>query len=126
MTVSYTANRRDPQDGGPTQYLSWTVFENVSTETVRDFYMDNDFGCEWDKTITQHEQLEIDPTTGVESGRTIKKFPLFSKRMRPQLACLGRKGQVVLLTYLEQACEHESVQDVYSSGLRIREGQFST
>ncbi|KAL3688250.1 hypothetical protein R1sor_014559 [Riccia sorocarpa] len=126
-SVSYTANRRDPKDGGPTQYLSWTVFENVSTETVRDFYMDNDFRCEWDKTVTQHEQLEIDPTTGVEIGRTIKKFPLFSPR-EYVLSWRVWEGKDKSFYCVIKACEHESVPrhpkfkrvDVYSSGWRIR------
>ncbi|KAL2630355.1 hypothetical protein R1flu_015041 [Riccia fluitans] len=126
-TVSYAARRRDPKDGGPTQYLSCTVFENVSTETVRDFYMDNDFRCEWDKTVTKHEQLEIDPTTGVEIGRTVKKFPLFAPR---EYVLIWRvwEGKYKSFYCSIKACEHKSVPrqnkfkrvDVYSSGWRIR------
>lgn len=65
---------------GPLKYLSSTVFENCSTEMLRDFYMDNDYRKEWDKTLVDHQQLEVDEASGTEVGRTIKKFPLLTLR----------------------------------------------
>lgn len=47
---------------------------------MRDFYMDNEYRMEWDNTVTKHEQLQYDDNSGVEIGRTIKKFPLLTPR----------------------------------------------
>lgn len=68
------------QDGGATEYLSTTVFENCSTQLVRDYYMDSDFRAGWDKTLVQHRQLEVCPITGTEVGSMVKKFPLMTAR----------------------------------------------
>ncbi len=68
------------QDGGATEYLSCTVFENCSTRLLRDFYMDNDFRAEWDKTLVQHRQLQVCHITGTEVGLMIKKFPMMIAR----------------------------------------------
>ena len=56
------------------------MFENCSTDMLRDFYMDNDYRKEWDKTVVDHQQLEVDEASSTEAGRTIKKFPLLSLR----------------------------------------------
>lgn len=42
--------------------------------------MDNDYRKQWDKTVVEHEQLQVDKINGVEIGRTIKKFPLLTPR----------------------------------------------
>ena len=68
------------QDGGPLKYLSTTVFNFCSSETLRDFYMDNSYRKEWDKTISDHQQLQVDESNGTEIGRTIKKFPFLTPR----------------------------------------------
>ncbi|XP_015894067.2 uncharacterized protein LOC107428111 [Ziziphus jujuba] len=75
----YSAKCCDPKDG-PVKYLSVTVFENCSPEMLRDFYMDNDYRKMWDKTLLDHKQLQVDENSGVEVGRTIKKFPLLTPR----------------------------------------------
>lgn len=62
------------------KYLSVTVFEDCSPEMLKDFYMDNDFRKQWDKTVVAHHQLQVDSNTGIEFGRTIKKFPLLTSR----------------------------------------------
>ncbi|KAJ8760152.1 hypothetical protein K2173_011008 [Erythroxylum novogranatense] len=77
--ISYTAKCCRPKDA-PLKYLSVTVFENCSLEVLRDFYMDNDYRKQWDKTVVEHEQLQVDMTSGVEIGRTIKKFPFLTPR----------------------------------------------
>ncbi|MQL80669.1 hypothetical protein Taro_013129 [Colocasia esculenta] len=77
--ISYNAKCCKPKDG-PLRYLSVTTFEKCSVETLRDFYMDNEYRKEWDKTLVDHEQLEIDVSSGTEVGRMIKKFPLLSPR----------------------------------------------
>lgn len=60
--------------------MSVTTFENCSIELLRDFYMDNEYRKEWDKTMVEHVQLQIDESGGTEIGRTIKKFPLLTPR----------------------------------------------
>ncbi|KAJ0230396.1 Polyketide cyclase/dehydrase and lipid transport superfamily protein [Hirschfeldia incana] len=62
------------------KYLSVTVFEDCSPEILKDFYMDNDFRKQWDKTVVDHHQLQVDTHSGVEIGRTVKKFPLLTSR----------------------------------------------
>ncbi|XP_077222824.1 uncharacterized protein LOC143856475 [Tasmannia lanceolata] len=77
--ISYKAKCCKPKDG-PLKYLSITTFENCSTKLLRDFYMDNEYRKKWDKTLVDHEQLQIDEISGTEIGRTIKKFPLLTPR----------------------------------------------
>ncbi|OEL36225.1 Pentatricopeptide repeat-containing protein [Dichanthelium oligosanthes] len=77
--VSYRA-WCDKPTAGPPKYLSITTYERCSTEQLRDFYMDNEYRMEWDNTVTKHEQLQCDENSGVEVGRTIKKFPLLTPR----------------------------------------------
>ncbi|CAN6932041.1 unnamed protein product [Brassica oleracea] len=78
--ISYSAKRCKPTDGGPMKYLSVTVFEDCSAEVLKDFYMDNDYRKQWDKTVVDHHQLQVDSHTGIEIGRTLKKFPLLTSR----------------------------------------------
>lgn len=68
------------QDGGPLKYLSVTTFEDCPVEVLLKFYMDNDYRMQWDKTVVQHEQLMMDQSSGIEIGRTIKKFPFLTPR----------------------------------------------
>lgn len=42
--------------------------------------MDNEYRKEWDKTLVEHVQLQIDESSGTEIGHTIKKFPLLTPR----------------------------------------------
>lgn len=42
--------------------------------------MDNDYRKKWDNTVVDHDQLQVDENSGVEVGRTIKKFPLLKPR----------------------------------------------
>ncbi|XP_008643790.1 membrane related protein-like isoform X1 [Zea mays] len=77
--VSYKA-WCDKPTAGPPKYLSITTYERCSAEQLRDFYMDNEYRMEWDNTVKKHEQLQYDENSGVEVGRTIKKFPLLTPR----------------------------------------------
>ncbi|CAK7339787.1 unnamed protein product [Dovyalis caffra] len=77
--LAYTAKCFKPKDA-PIKYVSVTVFENCTTEMLRDFYMDSDYRKKWDNTIVEHEQLQVDRTSGIEIGRTIKKFPFLTRR----------------------------------------------
>ncbi|MCL7045429.1 hypothetical protein MKW94_013508 [Papaver nudicaule] len=77
--VTYNVKSCKPKDG-PLKYLSVTIFENCSTEVLRDFYMDNEYRKQWDKMIVEDDQLQIDDISGVEMGRTVKKFPLLTPR----------------------------------------------
>ncbi|KAK2965452.1 hypothetical protein RJ640_008246 [Escallonia rubra] len=77
--LSYNAQCCKPKDS-PLKYLSATVFEDCSAETLRDFYMDNDNRKQWDKTLIEYQQLQMDEDNGTEIGRLIKKFPLLTPR----------------------------------------------
>ncbi|CAK9317881.1 unnamed protein product [Citrullus colocynthis] len=77
--LSYSAKCCKPKDG-PLKYSSVTIFENCCPKLLRDFYMDNDYRKQWDSTMLMHEQLQMDGTSGIEVGRTLKKFPLLTAR----------------------------------------------
>lgn len=62
------------------KYLSVTTFEDCSVDMVLGFYMDSEYRMQWDKTVVEDQQLQLDQTTATEFGRTIKKFPLLTRR----------------------------------------------
>ncbi|KAM7261749.1 hypothetical protein ACFE04_020826 [Oxalis oulophora] len=105
--LHYNAKCCKPQNGGPFKYLSITVFENVSPEFLRDFYMDNEYRKRWDKTIIEHHQLQVDETNGIEIGRTIKKFPLLTPR-EYVLAWRLWEGKDNSFYCVVKECEHPS------------------
>ncbi|KAL0717104.1 hypothetical protein Bca4012_066426 [Brassica carinata] len=124
--VSYTAKCCKPQDGGPMKYLSTTVFENCSPEVLRDFYMDNEYRKQWDKTVVEHEQLQVDSNSGIEIGRTIKKFPLLTPR-EYVLAWRLWEGKDKFYCFIKE-CDHSMAPQqrkyvrvsYFRSGWRIR------
>jgi len=126
-TVSYNAKRRDPKDGGATEYLSTTVFENCTTQLVRDYYMDSEFRAGWDKTLIDQRQLEVCSITGTEVGSMVKKFPLMTAR-EYVLAWRLWEGEDQSYYCVLKACEHKDAPrqskykrvEVYNSGWRIR------
>ncbi|KAG8380287.1 hypothetical protein BUALT_Bualt07G0177600 [Buddleja alternifolia] len=77
--ISYRAKCCKPKDG-PLKYLSVTTFEDCSVEALVNFYMDNHYRVQWDKTVIHHQQLQVDQGSGTEIGRTIKKFPFLTPR----------------------------------------------
>lgn len=56
------------------------MFNDISAEMLRNFYMDNDYRKQWDETVVDHNQLQVDESGGSEVGRTIKKFPFLKSR----------------------------------------------
>ncbi|XP_010499897.1 PREDICTED: stAR-related lipid transfer protein 7, mitochondrial isoform X1 [Camelina sativa] len=127
--VSYTAKCCKPKDGGPVKYLSTTVFEDCSPEVLRDFYMDNEYRAQWDKTVVEHVQLQVDSTSGIEIGRTIKKFPLLTPR-EYVLAWRLWEGKDEFYCFIKE-CDHNMVPQqrkyvrvsYFRSGWRIRKGK---
>ncbi|KAL5747066.1 hypothetical protein ACOSQ2_024363 [Xanthoceras sorbifolium] len=123
---SYTAKCCRPKDG-PLKYLSVTVFEDCSTEILRDFYMDNDYRMQWDKTLVEHKQLQIDTSTGTEFGRTIKKFPFLTPREYILAWRLWEGRDKTFYCFIKE-CEHPSAPrqrkyvrvTYFRSGWRIR------
>ncbi|KAK7843765.1 star-related lipid transfer protein 7 [Quercus suber] len=105
--LSYNAKCCKPKDG-PLKYLSVTVFENCSPEMLKNFYMDNDYRKQWDKTVVEHEQLQVDKINGVEIGRTIKKFPLLTPREYVLAWRLWEGKDKTFYCFLKE-CEHPSV-----------------
>lgn len=65
---------------GPLRYLSVTIFNDISSEMLRNFYLDNDYRKQWDNTLVEHNQLQVYESEGIEVGHTIKKFPLLKPR----------------------------------------------
>ncbi|RDY10652.1 StAR-related lipid transfer protein 7, mitochondrial, partial [Mucuna pruriens] len=74
--MQYKAWRLDPESG-PTVYRSRTVFEDATTELVRDFLWDDDFRPKWDAMLAYCKVLEECPHNGTMISHWIKKFPFF-------------------------------------------------
>ncbi|XWS38056.1 hypothetical protein CRYUN_Cryun19dG0098200 [Craigia yunnanensis] len=74
--MSYQAWRRDPKTGPP-QYRSKTVFEDVTSKMVRDFFWDDEFRPKWDDMLEYSATIEECPTTGTMVVQWIRKFPFF-------------------------------------------------
>ncbi|KAK3009839.1 hypothetical protein RJ639_010479, partial [Escallonia herrerae] len=127
--LSYNAQCCKPKDS-PLKYLSVTVFEDCSAETLRDFYMDNDNRKQWDKTLIEYQQLQMDEDNGTEIGRIIKKFPLLTPR-EYILAWRLWEGKNGTYYCFSKECEHSlaPIQKKYvrvgffRSGWRIRKGK---
>lgn len=102
--LSYNAKCCKPKDG-PLKYLSSTIFQNCDPDTLRDFYLDNDYRKQWDKTIADHEQLEVQKTNGIEIGRTLKKFPLLTAREYVLAWRLWEGNDKTFYCFIKE-CEH--------------------
>ncbi|KAK7349057.1 hypothetical protein VNO77_06107 [Canavalia gladiata] len=125
--LCYNAKCCKPKDG-PLRYLSKTVFNDISSEMLRNFYMDNDYRKQWDKTVVEHNQLQLDKCEGTEVGHTVKKFPL----LRPREYVLAWKlweGRDKTFYCFMKECEHPLAPrqrkyvrvEFFRSGWRIRE-----
>ncbi|KAL9683579.1 hypothetical protein QQ045_015401 [Rhodiola kirilowii] len=94
---------------------------------LRDFYMDNEYRTQWDKTVVEHVQLQVDSATGTEMGRTIKKLPLLTAR---EYVLAWRLWEGTDKTYycVTKDCDHPLAPrskkyvrvGFYKSGWRIR------
>ncbi|KAJ6420332.1 hypothetical protein OIU84_030278 [Salix udensis] len=84
--LAYKAKCFKPKDA-PIKYLSVMVFEDCTTEVLKDFYMDNDYRNQWDKTIVGHEQLQLGDC-GKEKDKT---FYCFIKDCEHPLAARQKK-----------------------------------
>ncbi|CAL1373881.1 unnamed protein product [Linum trigynum] len=104
--LHYNAKCCKPKNA-PMKYLSVTVFENCTPELLRDFYMDNNYRKQWDKTVVQHEQLQVDRSNGTEIGRTIKKFPLLTPREYILAWRLWEGKDKTYYCFIKE-CEHQS------------------
>ncbi|XVF26437.1 hypothetical protein REPUB_Repub14bG0016400 [Reevesia pubescens] len=124
--VSYKAKCCKTKDR-PLKYLSTTVFESCSPELLRDFYMDNEFRKDWDKTLIDHVQLQMDTTNGIEIGQTIKKFPLLTPREYILAWRLWEGNDRTFYCFIKD-CEHPSAPrqkkyvrvEYFRSGWQIR------
>lgn len=74
----YQAWQRDPETGPP-QYRSRTLYEDVTPETLRDFFWDDEFRIEakWDDMLIYHKTLEECSKTGTMIVQWVRKFPFF-------------------------------------------------
>ncbi|KAL0289812.1 UNVERIFIED_CONTAM: hypothetical protein Sangu_2602100 [Sesamum angustifolium] len=84
---------------------------------------------QWDKTMVHHQQLQVDRGSGIEIGRTIKKFPFLTPR-EYVLAWKLWQGMDGSFYCFSKECEHPlAPRDkryirvaVLRSGWRIRKG----
>ncbi|GLU04135.1 hypothetical protein SLE2022_212980 [Rubroshorea leprosula] len=76
-TLEYQAWYRDPQTG-PTQYRTRTVFHNIETDVLRDFFWDDEYRKQWDGMLIYFKTLQIYPQTGTMIVHWIRKLPLIS------------------------------------------------
>ncbi|PSS18200.1 StAR-related lipid transfer protein like [Actinidia chinensis var. chinensis] len=124
--IAYSAKCCKPKDG-PLKYLSVTIFDNCSAESLRDFYMDNNYRKNWDKTLIEHEQLQVNESNGTEIGRIIKKFPLLTAR-EYLLAWRVWESKDGTFYCFSKECEHPLAPrqkkyvrvELFRSGWRIR------
>ncbi|KAL6568686.1 hypothetical protein OROHE_004370 [Orobanche hederae] len=124
--ISYKARCCKPKDG-PLKYLSVTTFEDCSVEVLVNFYMDNSYRMQWDKTVVHHHQLQVDHDSGTEFGRTVKKFPFLMPR-EYVLAWRIWQGTDGSFYCFSKECEHPLAPKekrcvrvaVFRSGWRIR------
>ncbi|GAU16149.1 hypothetical protein TSUD_297790 [Trifolium subterraneum] len=122
----YNAKCCKPKNG-PLRYLSATVFNDISAEMLRNFYMDNDYRKQWDKTVVEHNQLQVDESDGSEVGRTVKKFPLLKPREYVLTWKLWEGRDKTFYCYMKE-CEHPLAPrqrkyvrvEIFRSGWRIR------
>uniref|UniRef100_A0A7N0ZXD8 START domain-containing protein n=1 Tax=Kalanchoe fedtschenkoi TaxID=63787 RepID=A0A7N0ZXD8_KALFE len=125
-TISYKAKCCKHKDE-PWKYLSVTEFANYDTDVLRDFYMDNEYRMQWDRTVVEHVQLQVDEATGTETGRTVKKMPLLTAR-EYVLAWRLWEGKDKTYYCVTKDCEHPMAPrnkkyvrvGFYKSGWRIR------
>lgn len=125
--LCYNAKSCKPKNG-PLRYLSVTVFNNISAEMLRNFYMDNDYRKQWDKTVVEHNQLQVDKCDGSEVGRTVKKFPLLKPREYVLTWKLWEGKDKTFYCYIKE-CEHTLAPrqnkyvrvEFFRSGWRIRQ-----
>lgn len=125
--LCYNAKSCKPKNG-PLRYLSVTVFNNISAEMLRNFYMDNDYRKQWDKTMVEHNQLQVDKSDGSEVGRTVKKFPLLKPREYVLTWKLWEGRDKTFYCYIKE-CEHTLAPrqnkyvrvEFFRSGWRIRQ-----
>ncbi|RDX71757.1 StAR-related lipid transfer protein 7, mitochondrial, partial [Mucuna pruriens] len=125
--LSYNVKCCKPKNG-PLRYLSKTVFNDISSEMLRNFYMDNDYRKQWDKTLVQHNQLQVDKSDGTEVGHTIKKFPLLKPREYVLAWKLWEGSDKTFYCFMKE-CEHPLAPrqrkyvrvELFRSGWQIRE-----
>ncbi|MBA0864974.1 hypothetical protein Goshw_007803 [Gossypium schwendimanii] len=128
-SLSYKAKCCRPKNK-PLKYLSTTVFEGCSPELLRDFYMDNNYRKQWDKTVIDHVQLQMNTTNGIEIGCTIKKFPLLTPREYVLAWRLWEGKDRTFYCFIKE-CEHPSAPrrkkyvrvGYFRSGWQIRKGK---
>ncbi|KAG5016460.1 hypothetical protein GLYMA_08G226000v4 [Glycine max] len=125
--LSYSVKCCRPKNG-PLKYLSKTVFNDISSEMLRNFYMDNDYRKQWDKTLVEHKQLQVDKSDGTEVGHTIKKFPLLKPREYVLAWKLWEGSDKTFYCFMKE-CEHPLAPrqrkyvrvEFFRSGWQIRE-----
>ncbi|CAI5993082.1 unnamed protein product [Closterium sp. NIES-65] len=78
--VEYMTWRRDPQDGGVTEYRSRIRFIGATARDTCAFYTDCAYMPRWDPMLRSMAPLLACPATGVQSARFERKYPFCAPR----------------------------------------------
>ncbi|CAI5461872.1 unnamed protein product [Closterium sp. Yama58-4] len=80
--VQYEAWRRDPKNGGPTEYHTLTRFLGLPAQLVAAYYTDCSYHLQHqcDPVLKAFSPLSACPVTGVHKGRFERKYPLCAAR----------------------------------------------
>ncbi|GJP59596.1 hypothetical protein CLOP_g12881 [Closterium sp. NIES-67] len=78
--VEYMTWRRDPQDGGVTEYRSRIRFIGATARDTCAFYTDCAYMPRWDPMLRSMDPLLACPHTGVQSARFERKYPFCAPR----------------------------------------------
>ncbi|CAI7886260.1 unnamed protein product [Closterium sp. NIES-54] len=78
--VEYMTWRRDPQDGGVTEYRSRIRFIGASARDTCAFYTDCAYMPRWDPMLRSMAPLLACPATGVQSACFERKYPFCAPR----------------------------------------------
>ncbi|CAI7789708.1 unnamed protein product [Closterium sp. NIES-53] len=80
--VQYEAWRRDPKNGGPTEYHTLTRFPGMPARLVAAYYTDCTYHLQHqcDPVLKAFSPLSACPVTGVHKGRFERKYPLCAAR----------------------------------------------
>lgn len=108
---------------GTAEYLSVTVFEGATPQDLLEFFNDDAHRMHWDDLLAGYEVLEVDPRTGAEVVRWVRKFPLMCS---PRDYVFCRRSWVEGDEYftVTRSCTHDAcpprprcrrVDDFYSS-----------
>ncbi|KAL4344364.1 hypothetical protein AHAS_Ahas11G0171000 [Arachis hypogaea] len=89
---------------------------------LRNFYMDNDYRKQWDKTVFEYNQLQAYESKGVEVGRTQSCGPavLADGRLADLIRRVSTFGMMLMkLDFHQESTRHSETVDAITKYLRM-------